>query len=130
MIISSRPVIEMVPLEPAAWEGRVLCSGTRIPATTRASSRSTSSRSACCSLVEEAGGPDRGAHGRAPGPVPHRLRGRGRSTTGSARATRSGMFQVESRAQIQMIRGCARGTWTTWRSRSRSCGPGPIVGGA
>jgi hypothetical protein len=25
MIISSRPLVEIVPLEPAAWEGRVLC---------------------------------------------------------------------------------------------------------
>jgi len=48
MVISSRPLVEIVPLERAAMEDRSSASGTRIRATTRASSRSTSSPSGCC----------------------------------------------------------------------------------
>ena len=40
-----------------------------------------------------------------------------------------GVFQIESRAQMSMLpRLKPRGS-TTWWSRSRSCGPGPIQGG-
>ena len=46
------------------------------------------------------------------------------------RADTVGVFQIESRAQMSMLpRLQAALATTTWWSRSRSCGPGPIQGG-
>ena len=48
MVISSRPLVDLVPVMPAAMAGTAGSpSGTRTPATTRASSRSTCSASGC-----------------------------------------------------------------------------------
>ena len=60
----------------------------------------------------------------------HPRRGSRASTTRSARADTVGVFQIESRAQMAMLpRLRPRKLLRSRRSRSRSCGPGPIQGG-
>ena len=54
-----------------------------------------------------------------------------RSTTSIQKAETTGVFQIESRAQMALAAAhAARERSRTSRSRSRSCGPGPIQGGA
>ena len=103
MIISSRPLVEIVPLEPAAWEGRVLCQWDKDSCDDAGFIKIDFLALGMLSLVEEAVDLISERHGEAPDlsridfadqVVYERI------CTGDT----IGMFQVESRAQIQMLR--------------------------
>lgn len=129
MIISSRPLIEIVPVEPAAWEGRFLCQWDKDSCDDAGFIKIDFLALGMLSLVEEATDLIHERHGEAPDLSRIDLNDSDvydRICDGDT----IGMFQVESRAQIQMLR----------RSRPRSMPelaiqvaivrPGPIVAGA
>ena len=129
MIISSRPLVEIVPLEPAAWEGRVLCQWDKDSCDDAGFIKIDFLALGMLSLVEEAVDLISERHGQAPDlsridfadeAVYERI------CTGDT----IGMFQVESRAQIQMLRRVQPRNLEDLAVQVAIVRPGPIVGGA
>ena len=129
MIISSRPLVEIVPLEPAAWEGRVLCQWDKDSCDDAGFIKIDFLALGMLSLVEEAVDLISERHGQAPDlsridfadqEVFERI------CTGDT----IGMFQVESRAQIQMLRRVQPRNLEDLAIQVAIVRPGPIVGGA
>jgi len=127
MIISSRPLIEIVPLERAAMEDRRRsASGTRTPATKRALHQNRFPRAG--HVVARRGmrradrPPPRGR--AATRPLAHRLE-IPRSTTASAPVTRSGSSRSRAARRFQMIRRSRSSQSRRPRRRSRDRRPGP-----
>ncbi|MEX2530776.1 MAG: error-prone DNA polymerase [Gemmatimonadota bacterium] len=128
MIISSRPLLELVPLEPAAMEGRVLCQWDKDSCDDAGFIKIDFLALGMLSLVEEA--VDLIAErGTAPDlsridlddPEVYRRIQEGDTV---------GIFQVESRAQIQMLRRTRPTNLEELAVQVAIVRPGPIVGGA
>ena len=103
MIISSRPLIEMVPLEPAAWEGRVLCQWDKDSCEDAGFIKIDFLALGMLSLVEDA--VDLIADKTGAPPDLSRIDFEDEAVYDRiCSGDTVGMFQVESRAQIQMIR--------------------------
>jgi len=145
MIISSRPLVEVVPLEPAAWEGRVLCQWDKDSCDDAGFIKIDFLALGMLSLVEEAVDliTVRGTAGAGGAPVV----GGGPEGGGAPDLSRInfqdpvvydricagdtiGMFQVESRAQIQMLRRVQPRSLEELAVQVAIVRPGPIVGGA
>lgn len=164
MIISSRPLIEIVPLEPAAWDGRVLCQWDKDSCEDAGFIKIDFLALGMLSLVEDAvdliaqrgtagtggepvvGGrpatPEEAAAGEGvPGPFGTR------TVHGAPDLSRIdfhdeelydlicsgdtvGIFQIESRAQMQMIRRVRPRNLADLAVEVALVRPGPIVGGA
>ncbi len=139
MIISSRPLVEIVPLEPAAWQGRVLCQWDKDSCEDAGFIKIDFLALGMLSLVEEAVDlmAERGTAGAGGEPV---VRGApdlsridfhdqalyDRICSGDT----VGIFQIESRAQIQMIRRVRPRNLEELAVEVALVRPGPIVGGA
>ncbi len=129
IIISSRPLVELVPLEPAAMEGRTLCAWDKDSVDDARFIKIDFLALGMLSLVDECQALIRERHGQAPdlGRIPHDDQ---RVYDMICSGDTIGVFQVESRAQTQ----------TLPRTRPRNIGdltievaivrPGPISGGA
>ncbi len=141
MIISSRPLLELVPLEPAAMEGRTLCQWDKDSCEDAGFIKIDFLALGMLSLVEEA--VDlitlRGTARKADPPVP--LAGDvpdlSRIDLSDSAVYRRiqegdtvGIFQVESRAQIQMLRRTRPSNLEELAIQVAIVRPGPIVGGA
>ena len=129
MIVSSRPLVELVPLQPAAWEGRVLCQWDKDSCDDAGFVKIDFLALGMLSLVEEATDLIAERHGQAPDlsridfaddAVYDRL----------CAGDNVGIFQVESRAQIQMIRRTRPRNLSELAVQVAIVRPGPIVGGA
>ena len=134
MIISSRPLVEIVPLEPAAWEGRVLCQWDKDSCDDAGFIKIDFLALGMLSLVEESIDliAERGTAG-AVGETPDLSRidfdddaVYDRICSGDT----VGLFQIESRAQIQMLRRTRPRTLEDLSVQVAIVRPGPIVGGA
>jgi error-prone DNA polymerase len=164
MIISSRPLVEIVPLEPAAWEGRVLCQWDKDSCEDAGFIKIDFLALGMLSLVEEAVDliAERGTAGAGGEPVvggrpateDEAAAGKGipgpdgvRRVGGAPDLSRIdfhdqalydricsgdtvGIFQIESRAQIQMIRRVRPRNLEELAVEVALVRPGPIVGGA
>jgi len=153
MIISSRPLLEIVPLEPAAMEGRTLCQWDKDSCEDAGFIKIDFLALGMLSLVEEAvdliaerrparhpadmgGDPGtRGARERWPwaGGVPDLSRIDLCDPTVYRRIQEGdtvGIFQIESRAQIQMLRRTLPSNLEELAVQVAIVRPGPIVGGA
>ena len=129
MIISSRPLVEIVPLEPAAWEGRVLCQWDKDSCDDAGFIKIDFLALGMLSLVEEAVDLISERHGRAPDLSRIDFADEAlyeHICTGDT----IGTFQVESRAQIQMIRRVQPRNLEDLAVQVAIVRPGPIVGGA
>ena len=129
MIISSRPLVEIVPLEPAAWEGRVLCQWDKDSCEDAGFIKIDFLALGMLSLVEEAADLIAARHDHTPDlsridfqdeEVYDRI----------CSGDNVGLFQVESRAQIQMIRRTRPRNLEELAIQVAIVRPGPIVGGA
>jgi error-prone DNA polymerase len=129
MIISSRPLVEIVPLEPAAWEGRFLCQWDKDSCDDAGFIKIDFLALGMLSLVEEAADLITIRHGETPDlsridfedeVVYDRI----------CSGDNVGLFQVESRAQIQMIRRTRPRNLEELAIQVAIVRPGPIVGGA
>jgi error-prone DNA polymerase len=134
MIISSRPLVEIVPLEPAAWEGRVLCQWDKDSCEDAGFIKIDFLALGMLSLVEESIDliAERGTAGEA-GQTPDLSRIDfddpviyDRICSGDT----VGIFQIESRAQIQMLRRTRPRNLEDLAVQVAIVRPGPIVGGA
>ena len=164
MIISSRPLLEIVPLEPAAWEGRVLCQWDKDSCEDAGFIKIDFLALGMLSLVEEAVDliAERGTAGAGREPVvggrpateAEVAAGLGivgpdgtRMVNGAPDLSRIdfhdeelydlicsgdtvGIFQIESRAQMQMIRRVRPRNLADLAVEVALVRPGPIVGGA
>jgi len=178
MIISSRPLVEIVPLEPAAWEGRVLCQWDKDSCEDAGFIKIDFLALGMLSLVEEAVDliAERGTAGAGGEPVvggrpateaeaasgkgvvvgpDGRPAGGGDPGSGGSRRVVGGapdlsridyhdeelydlicsgdtvgIFQIESRAQMQMIRRVRPRSLADVAVEVALVRPGPIVGGA
>jgi error-prone DNA polymerase len=142
MIISSRPLIELVPLEPAAMEGRFLCQWDKDSCDDAGFIKIDFLALGMLSLVEEAVDliAARGtAEGGGAPPVPvvggapdlSRIDLDDRAVFGRIQEGDTvGIFQVESRAQIQMLRRTLPSNLPELAVQVAIVRPGPIVGGA
>jgi len=129
MIISSRPLVEIVPLEPAAWEGRVLCQWDKDSCEDAGFIKIDFLALGMLSLVEEAADLITVRHGETPDLSRIDFRDEAvydRICSGD----NVGLFQVESRAQIQMIRRTRPRNLEELAIQVAIVRPGPIVGGA
>jgi error-prone DNA polymerase len=129
MIISSRPLVEIVPLEPAAMEGRVLCQWDKDSCDDAGFIKIDFLALGMLSLVEEAVDLIAERHGRAPDLSRIDFADEAvydRICSGDT----IGMFQVESRAQIQMLRRVRPRNLEDLSVQVAIVRPGPIVGGA
>ncbi len=129
MIISSRPLVEIVPLEPAAMAGRFLCQWDKDSCDDARFIKIDFLALGMLSLVEEAVDLIAERHGSAPDLSRIDLDDAAvydRICDGDT----VGMFQVESRAQIQMIRRTRPRTLKELAVQVAIVRPGPIVGGA
>ncbi|MFW6200836.1 MAG: DNA polymerase III subunit alpha, partial [Gemmatimonadota bacterium] len=129
MIISSRPLLELVPLEPAAMEGRVLCQWDKDSCDDAGFIKIDFLALGMLSLVEEAA--DLIAERRGAPPDLSRIDFEDdavydRICSGDT----VGLFQVESRAQIQMLRRVRPRNLKELAIQVAIVRPGPIVGGA
>jgi error-prone DNA polymerase len=129
MIISSRPLVELVPLEPAAMEGRVLCQWDKDSCDDAGFIKIDFLALGMLSLVEEA---------------VDQITVRSGETLDLSRIDYEdeaiydricsgdtvGLFQVESRAQIQMVRRVRPRNLADLAIQVAIVRPGPIVGGA
>src|SRR2546426_1185814 len=130
MIISSRPLVEIVPLERAAMEDRVVCQWDKDSCDDARFVKIDFLALGMLSLVEEcveriamrAGGgpPDLSRIDFADQAVYDRI----------CRGDTVGLFQIESRAQIQMIRRSRPKNLEDLAVEVAIVRPGPIVGGA
>jgi len=139
MIISSRPLLELVPLEPAAMEGRLLCQWDKDSCEDAGFIKIDFLALGMLSLVEEAVDliAERGVAERGPAPVVEgapdlsRIDLRDPKIFGRIQdGDTIGLFQVESRAQIQMLRRTLPSTMEELAVQVAIVRPGPIVGGA
>lgn len=129
MIISSRPLVEIVPLEPAAWEGRFLCQWDKDSCEDAGFIKIDFLALGMLSLVEDSIDLIAQRHGEAPDlsridfddPVIY-----DRICSGDT----VGLFQIESRAQIQMLRRTRPRNLDDLSVQVAIVRPGPIVGGA
>ena len=129
MIISSRPLIEMVPLEPAAWEGRVLCQWDKDSCEDAGFIKIDFLALGMLSLVEDA--VDLIADKTGTPPDLSRIDFEDEAVYDRiCSGDTVGMFQVESRAQIQMIRRVRPRNLEDLAIQVAIVRPGPIVGGA
>jgi error-prone DNA polymerase len=129
MIISSRPLVEIVPLEPAAWKGRVLCQWDKDSCDDAGFIKIDFLALGMLSLVEEAVDLISERHGRAPDLSRINFADEAlyeHICTGDT----IGTFQVESRAQIQMLRRVQPRNLEDLAVQVAIVRPGPIVGGA
>jgi error-prone DNA polymerase len=129
MIISSRPLVEIVPIEPAAMEGRFLCQWDKDSCDDARFIKIDFLALGMLSLVEEAVDLIAARHGQAPDLSRIDLEDPevyDRICDGDT----IGMFQVESRAQIQMVRRTRPRTLKELAVQVAIVRPGPIVGGA
>src|SRR5690606_14504091 len=129
MVISSRPLVEMVPLEPAAMEGRVLCQWDKDSCEDAGFIKIDFLALGMLSLVEEA--VDLIAERRGEAPDLSRIDFEDeivydRICSGDT----VGIFQIESRAQIQMLRRTRPRNLEDLAVQVAIVRPGPIVGGA
>lgn len=129
MIISSRPLVEIVPLEPAAWEGRVLCQWDKDSCEDAGFVKIDFLALGMLSLVEEAA--DLIAVRTGDAPDLSRIDFQDETVFDRICAGDNvGLFQVESRAQIQMIRRTRPRNLEELAIQVALVRPGPIVGGA
>ncbi|HSW29955.1 MAG TPA: DNA polymerase III subunit alpha [Longimicrobiales bacterium] len=129
MIISSRPLVEIVPLEPAAWEGRVLCQWDKDSCEDAGFIKIDFLALGMLSLVEDAADLIAVRTGEAPDLSRIDFQDEAvfdRICSGDT----VGLFQVESRAQIQMIRRTRPRNLEELAIQVALVRPGPIVGGA
>ena len=134
MIISSRPLLEIVPLEPAALNGRVLCQWDKDSCDDAGFIKIDFLALGMLSLVEESIDliTERGTAGKL-GEAPDLSRINlddpaiyDRICSGDT----VGLFQIESRAQIQMLRRTRPRNLDDLAVQVAIVRPGPIVGGA
>ncbi len=164
MIISSRPLVGVVPLEPAAWEGRVLCQWDKDSCEDAGFIKIDFLALGMLSLVEDAVDliAQRGTAGTGGEPVvggrlateTETAAGKGAKDPGGHRRIGGapdlsridfqdqkiydricsgdtvGIFQIESRAQMQMIRRVRPRNLADLAVEVALVRPGPIVGGA
>jgi len=129
MIISSRPLIELVPLEPAAWEGRVLCQWDKDSCDDAGFIKIDFLALGMLSLVEDA--VDLIAELKGAPPDLSRIDYEDEAVYDRiCDGDTVGLFQVESRAQIQMIRRVRPRNLRDLAVQVAIVRPGPIVGGA
>ena len=129
MIISSRPLVEIVPLEPAAWEGRVLCQWDKDSCEDAGFIKIDFLALGMLSLVEESIDLIADRHGEAPDLSRIDFDDEviyDRICSGDT----TGIFQIESRAQIQMLRRTRPRNLEDLAVQVAIVRPGPIVGGA
>jgi error-prone DNA polymerase len=129
MIISSRPLVELVPLEPAAMEGRVLCQWDKDSCDDAGFIKIDFLALGMLSLVEDAVDLIAERHGAPPDLARIDYEDEAvfdRICDGDT----VGLFQVESRAQIQMIRRVRPRNLEDLAVQVAIVRPGPIVGGA
>ncbi len=129
MIISSRPLVEIVPLEPAAMAGRFLCQWDKDSCDDARFIKIDFLALGMLSLVEEAVDLIAERHGSAPDLSRIDLEDAAvydRICEGDT----VGIFQIESRAQIQMVRRTRPRTLKELAVQVAIVRPGPIVGGA
>ena len=129
MIISSRPLVEIVPLEPAAMEGRVLCQWDKDSCDDAGFIKIDFLALGMLSLVEDVVDLVAERHGAPPDLSRIDYRDEvvyDRICSGDT----VGLFQVESRAQIQMIRRVRPRNLEDLAVQVAIVRPGPIVGGA
>jgi len=129
MIISSRPLLEIVPLEPAAWEGRVLCQWDKDSCDDAGFIKIDFLALGMLSLVEESIDLISERHGEAPDLSRIDFEDEilyDRVCSGDT----VGLFQIESRAQIQMLRRTRPRNLDDLAVQVAIVRPGPIVGGA
>jgi len=129
MIISSRPLIEIVPLEAAAMEGRFLCQWDKDSCEDAGFIKIDFLALGMLSLVEEAVDRIAERHGSPPDLSRIDLQDPAVYDRICAGDT-VGVFQVESRAQIQMLRRTRPRTLPELAVQVALVRPGPIVGGA
>jgi error-prone DNA polymerase len=139
MIISSRPLVELVPIEPAAMEGRFLCQWDKDSCEDAGFIKIDFLALGMLSLVEEAVDliAERGTAERAGVPAVGGAPDLSRIDLDDpevfARIQAGdtvGIFQVESRAQIQMLRRTLPADLAELAVQVAIVRPGPIVGGA
>jgi error-prone DNA polymerase len=129
MVISSRPLVELVPLEPAAMEGRVLCQWDKDSCEDAGFIKIDFLALGMLSLVEEA--VDLIAERVGEPPDLSRIDFQDEAVYDRiCDGDTIGLFQVESRAQIQMIRRVRPRTIEDLAVQVAIVRPGPIVGGA
>ena len=129
MIISSRPLVEIVPLEPAAWEGRVLCQWDKYSCEDAGFIKIDFLALGMLSLIEESFDVIADRHGEAPDLSRIDFEDEviyDRVCSGDT----VGLFQIESRAQIQMLRRTRPRNLEDLAVQVAIVRPGPIVGGA
>ncbi len=129
MIISSRPLVEIVPIEPAAMEGRFLCQWDKDSCDDAGFIKIDFLALGMLSLVEEA--VDLIAQRQGAPPDLSRIDLRDEAVYDRICAGDTvGIFQVESRAQIQMLRRTLPRSLPELSVQVAIVRPGPIVGGA
>ena len=129
MVISSRPLVELVPLEPAAMEGRVLCQWDKDSCEDARFIKIDFLALGMLSLVEDA--VDLIAERTGAPPDLSRIELQDEAVYDRICAGDTiGLFQVESRAQIQMLRRVRPRTIEDLAVQVAIVRPGPIVGGA
>jgi error-prone DNA polymerase len=129
MVISSRPLVELVPLEPAAMEGRVLCQWDKDSCEDAGFIKIDFLALGMLSLVEDAVDLIAERHDEPPDLTRIDVRDEAvydRICDGDT----VGLFQVESRAQIQMLRRVRPRTLEDLTVQVAIVRPGPIVAGA
>ncbi|MEQ1858064.1 MAG: OB-fold nucleic acid binding domain-containing protein, partial [Longimicrobiales bacterium] len=129
MIISSRPLVEIVPLEPAAWEGRVLCQWDKDSCEDAGFIKIDFLALGMLSAVEECIDLIAEREGEAPDLSRIDYQDEAlydRICSGDT----VGLFQIESRAQIQMLRRTRPRNLEDLGVQVAIVRPGPIVGGA
>ncbi len=139
MIISSRPLVELVPLEPAAMEGRVLCQWDKDSCDDAGFIKIDFLALGMLSLVEEATDliAERGSAEEVSVPTIDGAPDLSRIDLHDEAiydricdGDTVGIFQVESRAQIQMLRRVRPRNLPELAVQVAIVRPGPIVGGA
>jgi error-prone DNA polymerase len=129
MVISSRPLVELVPLEPAAMDGRVLCQWDKDACDDAGFIKIDFLALGMLSLVEDA--VDLISERRGHPPALDRIDFDDPAVYDRICAGDTvGLFQVESRAQIQMLRRVQPRTLEDLAVQVAIVRPGPIVGGA
>ncbi|HSR42379.1 MAG TPA: DNA polymerase III subunit alpha, partial [Longimicrobiales bacterium] len=129
MVISSRPLVELVPLEPAAMEGRVLCQWDKDSCEDAGFIKIDFLALGMLSLVEEA--VDHIAVRTGEPPDLSRIDFEDEAVYDRiCSGDTVGLFQVESRAQIQMIRRVRPRNLEDLTVQVAIVRPGPIVAGA
>lgn len=129
MIISSRPLVEIIPLEPAAWEGRFLCQWDKDSCEDAGFIKIDFLALGMLSLVDESIDLISERHGKAPDLSRIDFNDKDiYDRIGSGDTV--GTFQIESRAQIQMLRRTKPRSLEELAIQVAIVRPGPIVGGA